>query len=142
MVPLQFLVVTHSPVDDSRAWFASVLHAAWASYTPPEGTSKPSSEILGSHFALFPDPSFTLPHAYGIGSLSTVGSVFSSSTFSSVSSLKGKGIANRTTGWGSDRWAGHGVCSIDARGIVRFFWSGQKADDEADWEAVVKALEV
>jgi hypothetical protein len=49
---------------------------------------------------------------------------------------------NRSTGWGSDRWAGHGGVGIDSEGVVRWFWKGEKADEQGDWEGALKALGV
>lgn len=142
---MTFLIVTHSDLTSSRAWFAEVLEAAYASFTPST-TTKPSSDIIAKHFSLFPDPSGTLSKAYGIGQLASYGSLFSSSMWAEIKTLKegggegGKGIVNRTTGGGSDRWKAHGACVLGSKGDVKWWWKGEKAEEEGDWEAAVKSL--
>ncbi|KZP04000.1 hypothetical protein FIBSPDRAFT_738163, partial [Athelia psychrophila] len=125
---------------ESTAWFAQILHAAFESYAPPSAAPAPSPLILQEHFSLFPDADRSLYKAYGIGKLEKFGSLFSSSMWESLGKLKAEGIVNRTTGWGSDRWAAHGGVGIDGEGIVKWYWKAERAEEEADWEEGCKAL--
>lgn len=151
---LQFLIAPHSDASNSREWFAAVLHAAFASFKPAaaadaaasddDGTAPapaPDASLIQEHFALFPDGSDrVLAKAFGVGSLASVGTLFSGAMFGALSALKQQGIVNRKTGGGSDRWATHGACAVDADGIVKWSWVAQAAQEEGDWEACVKAL--
>ena len=151
-VPVTFLIVTHSDLTSSRAWFASVLEAAFASFTPLSAASAPSSDLIARHFSLFPDPSGTLSKAYGIGQLGSYGALFSDGMWAEIKKLKEgtageaegekkkAGIVNRTTGGGSDRWKAHGACVVGWEGEVKWWWRGERAEEEGDWEAAVKSL--
>jgi hypothetical protein len=102
---------------------------------------KPSSTVLQTHISLFPDPTKALHHAYSLGPLPTWSSLFSSDVLASVKSLRSeRGISNRKTGWGSDRWLSHGGVVVDAEGVVRWFWKAERAEEEGEWEEAVKSL--
>jgi hypothetical protein len=159
---LQFLIAPHTDVANAREWFAAVLHAAYESFDPaataasttgdaPDGSSagapaaaKPDAGLIQEHFALFPDGSDrALAKAFGVGTLSSFGSLFSGDMFGSLSTLKAEsGIMNRKTGGGSDRWATHGAFAVDEAGIVRWGWVAKTAHEEGDFEACVASLGV
>ncbi|CED84848.1 hypothetical protein [Phaffia rhodozyma] len=138
---LQFLIVTHAPLTESREWFASVLHAAYESYKPAEGKTKPDSDVIQQHFSLFPQgPSQSLSKAYGLGSLPSYSTMFSKGMWAEFSKLKERGIVNRATASGSDRWAAHGGCVVDQNGTVKWIWIADKIEEFGDWEAAVSSL--
>lgn len=139
---LQFLIVPHADVSNSREWFATILHAAFDSFPLASPSSpKPDPSLIQEHFGLFPDGSSrSLAKSFGIGSLPSFSSFAGSSIFASVSALKKQGIANRSTASGADRWATHGACAVDAEGVVRWSWVAERADEEGLWDECVKSL--
>lgn len=49
-------------------------------------------------------------------------------------------IVNRATGGGSDRWKAQGAVAVGSDGLVKWWWRGEKAEEEGDWEEGVKSL--
>ncbi|KAL7411830.1 hypothetical protein BDY24DRAFT_416744 [Mrakia frigida] len=146
-VPVTFLIVTHSDLTSSRSWFASVLNDAVLAFTTSSRSTTtssssppPDSSLIAQHFSLFPDPSGTLSSAYGIGSLPSYSSLFSKTMWAEIAKLKEEGIVNRTTGGGSDRWKSQGAVVIGSDGLVKWWWKGEKAEEEGDWEEGLRSL--
>ncbi|KAF5374842.1 hypothetical protein D9758_000468 [Tetrapyrgos nigripes] len=102
---------------EAQQWLDNILASAFENYKKSyEGDEKSLEETwktaVAPKFVLVPDPDRSAAEAYGVG----------------------------TTASGSDRWATHGACWVDAEGVVRRYEKAETAHFEFDWKAGLQAL--
>jgi hypothetical protein len=145
-LPLRIYLCTHCSTEDSEKWFTAVLSSAVSSSPSTDAFRNGPSpeEFLGQHLKLLPYYGIEIAREYGITALPVLGFLSwdnSTTTMDAYRKLaEEENIGSRSTGEGSDRWAGHGVVAVDNEGIVRWLWKAERPEQEADWEGAMKAL--
>ncbi|PWN44392.1 hypothetical protein IE81DRAFT_321286 [Ceraceosorus guamensis] len=122
---LRVVVITHAERDVAENWFREVGRDDFPSTTHP---------------ILIDDPSTRLYATWGIGELSW-GGLFNLSMLSRLRELAStKGISNRKTGKGSQRWQNSGGFAVDRTGKVTWAKVASDAGDTCDYVKAAESL--
>ncbi|THV06031.1 hypothetical protein K435DRAFT_960815 [Dendrothele bispora CBS 962.96] len=142
----QIIVLPHANSEhEATRWLDAVLNSSFQRFEKSfSGDEKHLEEtwntVVRPKFALLPDTDRSIAKSYGLGNLPSFTSLLGKGGLTELSRLRSQGIVNRRTAPGSDRWAAHGSCWVDAEGIVRYYEKGEEAHMECNWKAGLYAL--
>ncbi|KAF9075751.1 hypothetical protein BDP27DRAFT_1443051 [Rhodocollybia butyracea] len=137
---VRILVLPHANTPQAcQQWFDAVFDAAAAASkdTPKEEQYRRIKDLF--HLIPDPAPSRTLAKSLSFGSLGTFGALFGRESLGEVMNLKkDRGIKNRETAEGSNRWTEHGAVWVisgsgDEGSIVKCVDKPAVASRECDW---------